>query len=45
MLAVSGDLSRVLRSKLGDLILGIEHVGSPSVPGLAGKPLIKDGNR
>jgi GrpB-like predicted nucleotidyltransferase (UPF0157 family) len=29
-----------LREALGELALGIEHVGSTSVPGLAGKPTI-----
>jgi GrpB-like predicted nucleotidyltransferase (UPF0157 family) len=29
-----------LEEALGDLVLGIEHVGSTSVPGLAAKPII-----
>ena len=31
-------LKQVLAAKLGDLALGIEHVGSTAVPGLAAKP-------
>ena len=34
------DLSRALRGALGGLALGIEHVGSTSVPGLGAKPII-----
>ena len=34
------DLSRILESALGRLALGIEHVGSTSVPGLGAKPII-----
>ena len=34
------DLSRVLGAALGELALGIEHVGSTSVPGLGAKPII-----
>jgi GrpB-like predicted nucleotidyltransferase (UPF0157 family) len=33
-------LKQVLAEKLGDLALGIEHVGSTAVPGLAAKPII-----
>ena len=33
-------LKKTLSEHLGDLILGIEHVGSTSVPGLAAKPII-----
>jgi GrpB-like predicted nucleotidyltransferase (UPF0157 family) len=29
-----------VRRALGDLVVGVEHVGSTSVPGLAGKPTI-----
>ena len=34
------DLRRALKSLLGELALGIVHVGSTSVPGLAAKPII-----
>lgn len=34
------DLQAVLRSALGEDILGIEHVGSTAVPGLAAKPIL-----
>ena len=34
------DLSCVLKVALGELALGIEHVGSTSVPGLGAKPII-----
>ena len=34
------DLSCVLKIALGELALGIEHVGSTSVPGLGAKPII-----
>ena len=34
------DLSHALKSALGELALGIEHVGSTSVPGLNAKPII-----
>lgn len=34
------DLSRALEPVLGGLVLGIEHVGSTSVPGLSAKPII-----
>lgn len=33
-------LAAQVRSALGDRVLGIEHVGSTSVPGLAAKPVI-----
>lgn len=33
-------MAGVLRAKLGDLALAIEHVGSTSVPGLPAKPII-----
>lgn len=33
-------LARVLRDALGDLALGVDHVGSTSVPGLAAKDCI-----
>lgn len=33
-------LATIYRAQLGDLITGIEHVGSTSVPGLAAKPVI-----
>lgn len=29
-----------IRGALGDLVLGLEHVGSTSVPGLAAKPIV-----
>jgi GrpB-like predicted nucleotidyltransferase (UPF0157 family) len=38
--ATFADLKLVLEAKLGDLGRRIEHVGSTSVPGLAGKPVI-----
>jgi GrpB-like predicted nucleotidyltransferase (UPF0157 family) len=34
------DLKRVLVRTLGSLALGVEHVGSTAVPGLAAKPII-----
>ena len=34
------ELSRALKSALGELALGIEHVGSTSVPDLGAKPII-----
>ena len=34
------DLSHALKSALGELTLGVEHVGSTSVPGLGAKPII-----
>ena len=37
---VFADLSAVIGRILGDLALGIEHVGSTAVPGLCAKPII-----
>lgn len=34
------NLSQVITGSLGNLIIGVEHVGSTSVPGLAAKPII-----
>ncbi|WP_139070830.1 GrpB family protein, partial [Paenibacillus sp. KS1] len=34
------ELKDILRDKLGELALTIEHVGSTSVPGLSAKPII-----
>jgi len=34
------DIRREIESAAGDLIVGIEHVGSTSVPGLSAKPVI-----
>lgn len=34
------DIRREIEAALGDLILGIEHVGSTSVEGLSAKPII-----
>ncbi|WP_343745174.1 GrpB family protein [Chitinophaga sp.] len=33
-------LAGIYRAQLGELVTGIEHVGSTSVPGLAAKPII-----
>jgi GrpB-like predicted nucleotidyltransferase (UPF0157 family) len=33
-------LEHVIRSALGDAVVGLEHVGSTSVPGLVAKPII-----
>lgn len=33
-------LAERVRAALGDLVIGVEHVGSTSVPGLAAKPVI-----
>jgi GrpB-like predicted nucleotidyltransferase (UPF0157 family) len=33
-------VSRALEGRLGGLVIGVEHVGSTSVPGLAAKPII-----
>ena len=32
--------ARAIRQALGDVLVGIEHVGSTSIPGLASKPVI-----
>ena len=34
------ELERGIRTALGDIALRIDHIGSPSVPGLAAKPII-----
>jgi GrpB-like predicted nucleotidyltransferase (UPF0157 family) len=34
------DLSAAIRGHLGDLAIGIEHVGSTAIPGLCAKPII-----
>ena len=34
------DIKKEIQSAIGDLILGIEHVGSTSVEGLSAKPCI-----
>jgi GrpB-like predicted nucleotidyltransferase (UPF0157 family) len=33
-------LSSIVRAALGDRVLGLEHVGSTAVPGLAAKPVV-----
>lgn len=38
--AVFQDLAQIYLSKLGELALSVEHVGSTSVPGLPAKPII-----
>ena len=34
------ELAEVYRSLLGDLLVGIEHVGSTAIVGIAAKPII-----
>ena len=43
--AMYAEESARIQAAIGDWLLGLEHVGSTSVPGLAAKPVVEGGER